>query len=610
VWIRLLTTVLQITTVQSVSTIVITFLLGLALGGAVGARYADRWSALPAVFAGVELLLGLFGLVSIAVFAALPALAGIAGPAPTWWGHMLRLFASCLAVMLGPTFLMGLLFPVASCIYVRDVRGLGDGVGRIYAANTAGAIGGAFVTGFVLVPLAGTQGSVWTLASINVAVGLTVLARAPAPRRGLKLALGSGAVLPSLLALALVPSSHLAEVLRRSEPGGELLFWAEGVAGTVTVFGFADGGRLLKVNGAGEVPTDLDSIRTFRLLGSLPMVLHPAPRDVLVIAFGGGVTLSTVELFDPRRIDCVELASGVFDGARYFSEYNLGIADRLHGGSIELIVDDGRNHVLRTDRSYDVIVSDATHPATADSWLLYTREFYELCRRRLAAGGIVAQWLPLHGLSAGDHRMILRTFREVFPHATLWLTRGYSVLLGTAEPPRIDHALVERRLGDGRVRDALSEVDLGDAVSFLGALALDPRAAAEYVGPGEINSDNHPHLGFGDRARAGTGSGLPALAALAPHLVEWVSSDLLVATEAQQDRLARRLLARKHTFHADVALRLGQRARAMEELGRARTTDPDERVAARVLERLQADVPAAPATPPAEPHGLAREEAR
>jgi spermidine synthase len=587
VWIRLLTTLLQVTTVQSVSTIVISFLLGLALGGGVGARWADRWRALPAMFGGIELLLGLFGLASIAALAALPALAAFAGPAPTWLGHVLRLFVSCLAIMLAPTFLMGLLFPVAARTYVRELASLGGSVGRVYAANTAGAIGGAFFTGFVLVPLVGTQGAVTVLAAVNIGVGLAVLAVAPAPRGRAKLALVGGIVLPALLLVLALPARHLAEVLRRSEPGGELLFWDEGTAGTVTVFGFPDGGRLLKVNGAGEVPTDLDSIRTFRLLGSLPMLLHPAPRDVVVIAFGGGITLSTVELYRPQHLDCVELAPGVFEGARLFAKYNFDLGARLDRPPLELIVDDGRNHLLRSSKRYDVIISDATHPATADSWLLYTREFYELCRRRLESGGMVAQWLPLHGLTSDDHRMIVRTFAGVFPHATLWLTRGYTVMLGTTEPLVIDEAEVARRVEDPDVRGALGEVDLGDATSLLGALALDARAVASYAGAGAINTDNRPHIGFGDRTRAGMTAGVQALAGLAPQLVEWLPADVLRASPEQQERLARRLLARKHTYYGEIAMRLGQRDRALELLGRARATDPDERQATRLLEGLR-----------------------
>ena len=96
---------------------------------------------------------------------------------------MVRLLAASFAVMLLPTFLMGLLFPVAAKLYAHDLRTLGRKIGNIYAANTAGAILGAFVTGFVLIPVAGTQRTIQLLAAINLGVGAGALLLDPVARR-------------------------------------------------------------------------------------------------------------------------------------------------------------------------------------------------------------------------------------------------------------------------------------------------------------------------------------------------------------------------------------------------------------------------------------------
>jgi spermidine synthase len=588
VWTRLLTIVLNITTIQSVSTILIAFLFGLALGSAAGSWFVDRLKALPALFGGVELALGLFGLVSVAAFAATPSILTGLETIPAWWGHMVRLFAVAFGVMLIPTFLMGLLFPIASRIYIAAMRDLGARVGTIYAANTTGAIFGAFAAGFILIPLLGTQFSVFLLAGLNIAIGAVVLLASPVPGRGVKFAVLGGLVLPALLTAVLLPANHLVEALKASEPGSTLMYYDEDTGGTVTVHGFSDGLRLLKVNGAGEVPTDRASIRTFRLLGNLPMLLHPDPEEVLVIAYGGGITLAAVDLHGPRRLDCVEVVPGVFEASRHYARYNRRIFERLEEPPLEVVVDDGRNHVLRTDRRYDVIISDATHPGTADSWILYTEEFYRLCRDRLGPGGMMAQWLPLHGLTAEDHRIILRTFRQVFPHATLWLTRGYTVLLATPERLSVDYETLRERLGRDDVEKSLFEVDLDDPPSFLSALALDEEAFADYSGSGKINTDDRPHVSFADRSRAGTAAGLPALAALVPHLVEQVDPGWHFDEETDRAAVARRFVSRTHTFRADVALRLGDRQSAMQELQRARALDPEERWAARLLRGLRA----------------------
>jgi spermidine synthase len=588
VWTRLLTIVLNITTIQSVSTILISFLFGIALGSAVGSSFVDRVKALPAVFASLELILGLFGLLSVAAFSVAPAVLDRLGSLPAWTGHMLRLFSVTFVVMLVPTFLMGMLFPVASKIYLAGLQDLGRRVGTVYAANTAGAIFGAFVAGFVFIPLLGTQYTIFLLAGLNVAIGTTILLAGPRPRRAVKFAVLGGLVLPALVIAVVLPANQLVEALRASEPGSSLIFHDENTGGTVTVHGFPDGLRLLKVNGAGEVPTDRASIRTFRLLGNLPMLLHDDPQDVLVIAFGGGITLGAVDLHRPRRLDCVEVVPGVFEAARHLARYNRRIFERLDQPPIEIVVDDGRNHVLRTDRRYDVIISDSTHPGTADSWILYTEEFYRLCSRRLAPGGMMAQWLPLHGLSAEDHRTVLRTFRRVFPHATLWMTRGYTILLATPERLEIDYTRLEERLADEDVRTSLYEVDLDDAASFVSALALDEEACAEYAGSGEVNTDDRPRVSLADRSRAGTATGLSALVELIPHLVMQPDPRWRFDSDLDRQEVARRFAARALYYRADVALKLGDPRTAMRELQRARAIDPQERWAARMMQGIEA----------------------
>jgi len=581
VWTRLLSVILRLTTTQSLSIILVVFLFGLSAGGIVGAWLADRWRHPLAAFGVVELLLGLFGLGSIAAFGTIPRILEALGPLASWQGHMLRLLVASFAVMLVPTCLMGVLFPIAARIHALELRNLGRRIGNIYAINTAGAIFGAFVTGFVLIPILGTQGTIQALAGINVVLGAGALLLDPVGRRRSAPALAL--VVPAILLLAWVPSSSFLVGLF-SSGAGEVVYYDEDTAGTVTVEEYRDGLRVLRVNGAGEVPTDRDSLRTFRLLGNLPMVLHPDPEDVLVVAFGGGITLAAAEMHHPRRLEVVELVPGVVDAAPLFSAHNNSVHTRLGSEKLQLIEDDGRNHLLRSDRRYDVIIVDSTHPGTSDSWVLYTEEFYRLCRRRLKPGGVIAPWLPIHGLTAEDYRTIVRTFRLVFPHSSIWLTPGYSVLLGSIDPLEIDYRRVERRLGDARIRRSLAGVDLEDPASFLSSLALDEQAVFRYIEEGVINTDDKPCISLGDRLRAGTGGGLPVLVSLVPFAYEHGHAAVRNATPAELEELDRRLRARRHGFLAGVALRLGERERALEQARHALALDPREYQAREILQ--------------------------
>ena len=567
VWTRLLSVVLRLTTTQSFSTILIAFLFGLAAGGAVGSRFADRWRRLFAIFAVIEILLGLFGLASILMFGALPDIERALSSLPSWWGHLTRLFVLSFGVMLLPTFLMGLLFPLVGRICLPRLAAVGRSIGNIYAANTAGAILGAFAAGFLLIPLAGTQMSIQLLALANIALGCAVLLVNPAMAIKARIGILGLFAVPLILLTTLPPSEHMKELFRRSQPRSSLLYCDEAAGGTVAVHEFPNGTRVLRVNGAGEVPTSHAAIKTFRLLGNLPMLLHPSPEEILVIAFGGGITLASVERHQPRRLDCVEVVPGVVGAAGYFARYNDNLADRLEQSTINLIVDDGRNHILRTEKRYDVIISDSTHPGSADSWVLYTEEFYRLCKARLNEGGLVAQWLPIHGLAVDDYKMILRTFQAVFPHATLWLTTDYTILLGTPERLLVDLEGLREKLANDAVAGALEEVDLDDAISLLGAIALDEGALARYAGPGAINSDNRPYISF-------THGGPPPMPGLVEKLIDRADSYVGKAAEMDMNRLQRRLQARKFTFLGELALKRGARERAFVQFRRALALDP------------------------------------
>jgi spermidine synthase len=586
VWTRLLAIVLQSATAQTLSTILISFLFGLAAGGAVGARLVDRWKDLLLIFAVIELLLGLFGLVSVYALSAVP-LFWIGSGQTTWLGNLSRLFGAAFLVMCIPTFLMGMLFPVVSRLYVTGLPNLGRRIGNIYGINTTGAIFGAFAAGFVFIPVAGTQGSVDVLAWLNILLGVALLLANTAVRTPAKAytIVAFGVVVIALNAF--MPADMVKHLIGWGEKPGTVVHFDEDAGGTVSVHDYPPGIRVLKVNGGSEVPTTFASLQTFRLLGTLPLVLHPQPEDALVIAFGGGITLSSVERQHPRHIDCVEVVRAVVEAAGNFAQHNNRIFERFDEPHLNVIIDDGRNHVLRTSKRYDVIISDATHPGTADSWVLYTEEFYQQCQSKLQPGGIMAQWLPLHGLTVRDFKMILRTFRQVYPHATLWLTEVYALMLATPERMQIDYDQLQRRLRAPDARATLEDVFLGNGPDFLSTLMLDEEGLGRFTGEGLTNTDDRPYISFSDRTRGATNMGVPALESVLPYLSTSVGDYLIDPDPMTLARLDRRFEARSHYLKGVVAFLEKDKVEATKQLQQALRIDPDEGNAARVLRRLK-----------------------
>src|SRR4030095_3874866 len=205
------------------------------------------------------------------------------------------------------------------------------------------------------------------------------------------------------------------------------------------------------------------------MLAHLPMLLHPAPRQVLVIGFGAGGTSWSMSLYNLERLDIVECVPGVIRAAPFFPEVNHHV---LADPRLRVTIDDGRNYLLVTPRTYDVVSVDTLDPKHAGNGHLYTREFYALSKRVLNPGGIFVQWLPYHQVDNASLKLIARTFQDVYPHATLWLNRfkGYALLLGTLEPLRVDVPRVEAHFRTPAIQQDLAEVHVATPWQFLESL--------------------------------------------------------------------------------------------------------------------------------------------
>jgi spermidine synthase len=508
VWTRLLSLLLG-ATVYTFSIILAVFLLGLWAGSSAGSFLARRVSQPRMALAASQVLLAAaiawtaFTLAYVLPYWPVDPLLSIS----PWFNFDLDV-TRCLRAIFPATVLWGASFPLALASAATEGEDPARISGEVYAANTAGSIVGALLFTLLLIPAIGTGGSqqvlIW-LAAASAGVGLaaaTKSMRSPVSRVTAGLALAGIAVLALGLAATVSPipwqaiayGRRVAPILRGLDPAfdaeARTLFVGEGMNSSVVIAQRGDQ-RFFYVSGKSEASSVPVDMRLQRMMGHVPALIHPAPRSVLVVGFGAGVTAGSFTLYpEVSSIAICELETIIPPASgEFFAKENDHV---LHDGRTRILYDDARHFILTTPNKFDVITTDPIHPWVKGTATLYSKEYYELVKSHLNPGGVVAQWLPIYESDEDTVKSELATFFSVFPNATVWSNYangdGYDlVLLGREDSSPINVDAVQRRLDQpayAGVSASLAEVGFHNAVELLGTFA----GRAPDLAPALVNS--------------------------------------------------------------------------------------------------------------------------
>jgi spermidine synthase len=370
------------------------------------------------------------------------------------------------AVLLVPA-----LFPLGAFPAVLHRTLTGDGgerLGALYLHEAWGALLGLPLLHALVLPALGLEGLLAVAAPVGIAIACC-FARASRPLAGgcalLALACAATLILRGPPALASPPLAQPALTLRsfREDRDFAVSVVDDGMLGE----------RTLLTDGFRAAGTSRDYLY-MQVLGHLPLLLHPAPERVAVLALGTGTTLGAVAQHpEVQHIDVLEISRAVVEAAPLFEAKNHGVLDPGRSDPRVLVrLADGRRTLANRPASYDVITMEPLLPDSPFGVYLYTREFYAIARAALRPGGLVCQWVPPHALEPRVFAAVVGAFESSFPWSSVWVFGTQVILLGGERQPALERA---------RWKDL--DPGLGAALAGLGLDTPEGLAARWVCGP-------------------------------------------------------------------------------------------------------------------------------
>ena len=448
-WTRILSHLLG-GSVYAFATMLASFLLGIAIGSAVASRFAK--TARGAAFGFSVAQVGA-GTLSLLAFLALDRIPGLVPGAMSGMEGLERGALVAIAVLLPGALCIGATFPLAVRIVARSAADAGSASARAYTWNTVGSIFGAVLAAFWVLPTLGLEGTVRAAAFVNLALAAAALLLSGGSS-GATEGHRARAVVPAVLALAVLalplspPWRLLAPDVERLDPES-IRHFAVGRSATVLLNDSGPASWQLRTNGLPEstitsAATSAGTHRTARWLSYLPALLRPDAKELVVIGLGGGVSVEALPA-SYEHVHVIELEAEVVEANRIAGPWRFH--DPLEDPRVTLLVNDARSSLLLTGDRFGAITAQASHPWTAGSSHLYSRQFFDLIASRLTDDGVFVQWMGLGFVDEALFRSIVATMRAVWPHVRVYQTPGGGLLFaGSGEPfgPRFDGTLLQR----------------------------------------------------------------------------------------------------------------------------------------------------------------------
>ncbi len=414
--------------------------------------------------------------------------------------------------LLPTTILFGFIFPLFGNMILKEVKNVTSDIGKLYAINTIGTILGSIFCGFFSIQFFGVVNTIIILAVLNLSIGIIILVKyyfiseLIFKTNMLKIIFSLFIII--FFFYILIGSyknytnskdrfySIFPGKLKEIYPWDtDIYYYKEDVDATIAAYQNNKNKRKgLLVNGVGITVLVVDT----KLLAHLPIWLHGSPKSFLNICFGMGTTFCSTKPYPNLKVDTVEIIKSIYNSFKYFHPEN---ASYLKANNVNTYYGDGVNFLKLTKNTYDIISLDPAPPLYAFGTVhLYSKEFYELCKKRLTKNGIMCQWICYGGISLNTYKMLLKTFMEVWTNVIVINSPNNigTYVIGCDKYIDYNNISFEKYLKNQNVINDLNQLYLWNPTEkYLKSLLLfESEQAKKFVSNAKILTEEYPYLEF------------------------------------------------------------------------------------------------------------------
>jgi spermidine synthase len=485
-------------TVYFTTVIVLSFIFGLSLGSYLISMWIDRQKNLVTILAVLEILIGITSLALLILFSRISLRLNLQRSMFESWMHIMgKEYLVFFLLLLIPNTLTGMVYPIVSKLYAGNIGVLGKRMGTIGFLDTAGSILGSFAAGFLMIPVLGVVKSFIAIVLLNLMLGLLLVAFSHNLKTWFKVILAAPSLLITFFMLFKSPETKYFSWWDRNKVEiwsnfvENIPFYDEGPDATVSVREY-NNFFSLNINGHNTAYTTVKDQVANRMLGYIPYMLHPHPKKAMVIGFGLGFTVESLIQPEIETVEVAEICQGVIKSGHRMNTWNNNVIDNP---KVHIHIEDGRGFLYRTPLKFDIITSNAIHPRLSNN--IYTRDFYEECRKKLNKDGIMCQWATPNWMTETEYKAQVKAFTDVFRYCQLWYLNEYStILIGSEKPVHIDYSLISERFGNAKVQEDLKNIFMTDPLIFTSQYTMGKEELMKYCDGARSNTDDFPVLEF------------------------------------------------------------------------------------------------------------------